>query len=329
MRREHVSLLVCPDCRGTLSLTSGGEAEIVSGELTCAECRRGYPIVNGVPRFVSSDNYASTFGFEWQRHSRTQYDSDSGTHISETRFFDETGWARNLYGETILEVGGGSGRFTEHAASTGATVVSLDYSAAVDANYASNGARLNALIVQGDLYRMPFREAAFDRLFCFGVLQHTPDVPAAFGALLPFVKPGGPLVVDVYLKPKGWRKLVSTRYWVRPITRRLPAPTLYRWCRRYIKAMWPLTRLLHRIPVVGRRIVTVLLVPDYQGVYALTDRVRKEWAILDLFDMLSPRYDQPQTLRSVRGWYEAARFCDVDVRYGYNGVQARGVRPAD
>src|SRR6266581_2331436 len=140
MRPEHLCLLVCPACQSPLELSSEIVVEIVSGELTCLSCHRAYPIVNGVPRFVRTDNYASTFGFEWQRHSRTQYDSESGTKISETRFFGETGWPRDLRGQTILEVGGGSGRFTEHAASTGAMVVSIDYSVAVDANYASNGA---------------------------------------------------------------------------------------------------------------------------------------------------------------------------------------------
>ena len=98
---------------------------------------------------------------------------------SEQRFFGETGWPRDMAGELILEVGSGSGRFNEQAARTGATVVSLDYSYAVDANNASNGARNNVLIVQADVFAMPFRPRSFDRVFCFGMLQHTPRVPRA------------------------------------------------------------------------------------------------------------------------------------------------------
>ena len=63
------------------------------------------------------------------------------------RFFESSKWSRDLKGETILEVGSGSGRFTEHAVSTGAMVISLDYSIAVEANYASNGHNKNLLIV--------------------------------------------------------------------------------------------------------------------------------------------------------------------------------------
>src|SRR5437763_11214620 len=110
--------------------------------------------------------------------------------LSEKRFFEETGWSRDLAGEIILEVGSRSGRFTEQAASTGAIVVSMDYSYAVEANYASNGRRENVLIVQADIYAMPFHSWYFDKVFCFGVLQHTPDVRQAFLALPPMLKAG-------------------------------------------------------------------------------------------------------------------------------------------
>jgi ubiquinone/menaquinone biosynthesis C-methylase UbiE len=60
----------------------------------------------------------------------------------------------------------------------------MDYSYAVDANYAFNGGKNNVFIVQAEVYKMPFRENFFDKLFCFGVLQHTPDPEKAF-LLLP------------------------------------------------------------------------------------------------------------------------------------------------
>ncbi len=118
----------------------------------------------------------------------------------------------------IVEAGGGSGRFTEQAAATGAMVLSLDYSYAVEANYASNSARPNVLIVQADLHHMPFAPGRADKLFCFGVLQHTPDPHRAFLCLHGQLKPGGSLVVDVYKKDLlKW--VLGTKYWVRPLSR--------------------------------------------------------------------------------------------------------------
>jgi hypothetical protein len=62
------------------------------------------------------------------------------------------------------------------------------------------------------------------------------------------------------------------------------------------------------------------------GVYPLLDDVLKEWAILDTFDMLSPRYDNPQTIDNVREWFERAGLLDIDVHYGYNGIEGRGTK---
>ena len=328
MRREHLDLLVCPSCRGALVLSAAqGEAPILDGELGCPVCATTYPIRGGVPRFVPPGNYAAGFGLQWNTHARTQYDSFNGTRISETRFFAQTKWPRQLAGEVVLEVGSGSGRFTEQIASTGATVVSLEYSTAVDANFAANGSRPNVLIIQADLYAMPLREASFDRVVCIGVLQHTPDVARSFRMLVGCLRPGGHLAVDVYRKPRGVRRLFNTKYWVRPLTRRVPPATLYRVTSRYVKTMWPLARLLARVPGVGRRLNWMLLIADYQGVLPLSDAQLLEWAVLDTFDMLAPAYDDPQDRETLERWFIEAGMRDIEVHPGYNGIEGRGTRP--
>lgn len=327
MREHHVEDLVCPGCQASLALHSVAARDgalVTDGVLRCASCATAYSIVRGVPRFVSSDNYAASFGLQWTRHAQTQCDSHSGLSVSETRFFRETRWPRHLEGQLILEVGSGAGRFTEQAAATGAHVVSLDYSGAVDANYQCNGSKPNVLIVQGDVYRMPFRPGTFDKLFCFGTLQHTPDVRGAFMALPPMLKPGGDLVVDVYKKTLGATWL-HTKYYARLLTRHLPPERLYELVRRWIDGVWPLSRRISRIPRVGRMLNWRLLVADYPEL-GLNGDARKEWAYLDTFDMLSPRYDTPQTLATVRRWFAEAGLTDVEVHYGYNGIEGRGRR---
>jgi SAM-dependent methyltransferase len=329
MRVEHVALLACPACRGELTLTGqpGGAGQVADGELGCGACGAVYPVRGRVPRFVSTANYASGFGLQWNTHARTQYDSFNGTRISESRFFAQTRWPRELLGQVVLEVGSGSGRFTEQAASTGATVVSLEYSSAVDANIAANGDRDNVLVVQADLYSMPLHEASFDRVVCIGVLQHTPDVERAFLTLVRYLKPGGHLAVDVYRRPRGVRRLLNTKYWVRPLTSRVPPAALYAMTSRYVKAMWPVARLLARVPLVGRRLNWMLLIGDYQGVLPLGDAQLREWAILDTFDMLAPAYDSPQDRETLERWFVAAGMTDIEVHYGHNGIEGRGTRP--
>jgi len=328
--RDHLKYLICPSCSGELTLRSEHvpEVEFVEeGSLDCVSCRASFPIVRGVPRFVNMSNYADSFGWEWTTHAKTQYDSYTGTTISEERFFGETQWPRDLTGETLLEVGCGSGRFTEQAVSTGAMVVSLDYSIAVDANYASHGRLKNSLIVQGDLYAMPLKPESFDRVLCIGVLQHTPEVERAFVGLPRFLKPGGKLVVDVYAI--NWKLFFKSYYLLRPITKRLPHEYLYRSIRTYVNRMWPLVRLIGRLPS-GRLInKSLFVISDYRGRLALSDELLKEWAILDTLDALSPQFDRPQSLRTVTRWFRDAGLTEVEIFTGYNGIVGRGTKPVD
>jgi SAM-dependent methyltransferase/uncharacterized protein YbaR (Trm112 family) len=324
MYLEHLKLLACPACHESLTCSqrdadSPGNV-ILEGCLSCPSCRRDYPIVSGIPRFVARENYASGFGLEWTKHARTQYDSYSGIPASKQRFFGQTGWPTDMTAEVILEVGSGSGRFTEQAAGTGATVVSLDYSYAVDANFASNGARNNVLIIQADVFAMPFRPHSFDRIFCFGMLQHTPSPPRAFAMLPLMLKPGGALCADIY-KVSFWRTIAQTKYWVRPFTRRMNPDLLYARVRRWVDFMWPLAKIVRRLPK-GYAINWRLLVADYSFL-GLQGQMLKEWSYLDTFDMLAPRYDRPATKETFREWAVQADLTDIDAYLSPHGVVLR------
>lgn len=326
MKKEHLQHLACPDCEEGLTLMSGDEQndEIESGSLFCPACRKDYPIIGHIPRFAPLENYAAGFGLEWAKHARTQYDGTAGISLSEERFFAETKWPRALTGEMILEAGSGSGRFTEQAAKTGAMVVSFDYSAAVEANYASNGSKNNVLIVQADILKMPFRKGSFDKIFCFGVLQHTPDPKRSFQNLPPYLKSGGQLAFDIYAKPRGLKILWGTKYLARLFTAKMKPEKLYRACQNYINFIWPLARLIAKIPKAGRHLNWMLLVADYHGILNLPEEKLKEWAVLDTFDMLSPAHDHPQDLATVQGWLKDSPLKNTEALYGYNGVEARG-----
>jgi SAM-dependent methyltransferase len=327
MRLEHLKYLVCPRCHGDLGFSGDSQRErdqVIEGNLACCRCRQRFPIIGGVPRFVENESYSSSFGFEWIRHATTQYDSHNGTKISETRFFGETKWPRDLSGQTVLEAGCGSGRFTEQAALTGAMVISFDLSRAVEVNEKYNGHRKNVLIIQADLFNLPLRTDSFDKVFCFGVLQHTPSVEGALFALVDYLKPGGIIAVDVYYRV-WWRRLVETKYWVRPITNKLKPMTLYKLCRWWVRFLWPLATCLRSIPQ-GFRLSRFLLVADHGPAVPIPDQMRREWAVLDTFDWLSPAYDHPQSLVGFRGMFDRAPLEEVEVVRGQNGIEGRGIK---
>jgi SAM-dependent methyltransferase len=166
---------------------------------------------------------------------------------------------------------------------------------------------------------MPYRAGSFDRVFCFGVIQHCPDVHRAFAALVAMVKPGGHLAVDVYDRRRLW---LNARYRVRWFTKRMDKQRLHRWCQTIVPLYARLMPPLHPW--------NQLLFPikDYRGALpGLSTEQQIEWSVLDTFDALSPQYDQPQYLWTMRKWATEAGLVDVEATYGGNGIELRARRP--
>jgi SAM-dependent methyltransferase len=333
MLERHLDLLACPVCGADLLLkeaTVRSEDRVESGMLGCSRCAETFPIVDHVPRFVPAENYARNFGYQWLQYAETQYDSWLGLDWGERRFRVTTGWPQDLSGEHVLEAGCGAGRFTEVALASGATLVSFDFSSSVDVNQRRNGASPRLLVVQGDVFRPPVKAGRFDRVFCMGVLQHTPDPEAAFRSLLPFVVPGGAIAIDVYLKKGPWRWLTSYRRY-RWFTRYLRVETVHAVSTAYVDALFPLAKRLWRSGKVGRWIARyVLLMKDRFGRKGIevTEKIQKDWLVLHLIDQLSAYHDKPQSIPEVRRWLEEASLEEVEVFHGGNGVIARGRMPA-
>lgn len=325
---SHLTYLVCLRCKQDLQLliTEKSGNKVRSGKLICCTCHQSYPIVDFIPRFVSGqNNYSANFGYEWNIHWQTQFDKYSGLPISRDRFFGETVWGKELSGQIILEAGSGSGRFTEQAASTGAMIISFDYSNAVEANYRNNGNLGNVLIVQANIYEMPFKDNYFDKVFCIGVIQHTPDPEKAFICLSKTLKSKGNIAIDVYQKYKWRKQIFITRYYVRFFTKKMPHFMLYRFCNLWVDFWWPIIGLIARI--TGKRSLSrFLLIPDYRDTYKLSDKMCKEWAILDSFDMLSAAYDFPQDRDSVAGWFKKADLVNVEVNPERSLILGKGFK---
>jgi SAM-dependent methyltransferase len=329
MQAAHAKELRCPRGDHGLILEAGARetsGDVQEGALVCPLDGARVPIRGAIPRFREDDGYAANFGEQWNRFRRTQLDRFNGTTLSRDRFYAGTGWTpAELEGARVLEVGCGAGRFTQILLEAGANVFALDYSSAVDACYANHGPHPRLCVVQADLYRMPFEPASFDDVFCYGVLQHTPDPRAAFLALAAFLKPGGRIAIDVYRK--GWALAPhKSKYLWRPLTRRLPHPALFRAIQWYVPRWLPIDTRIKSLPRIGNALG--MLIPCWN--YAdrpLTPSQQVEWAILDTFDALAPRYDLPQRAETVEGWFREAGLQDVSVRPGGNGLLGNGRAP--
>ena len=317
MKESIIGSLYCPQCRKKLECekTKIECGEIKEGALTCNRCFKKYPIRNYIPRFVEADNYASSFGLEWNKHARTQIDKFNGTNISRSRFYRETNWnPKDLKNQKILEAGCGAGRFTQIALETGAEVYSFDLSNSVDACLSNNGLTENLHIFQASIYELPFQKEYFDKIFCFGVLQHTPDVRKAFLSLVPYLKEGGEIVVDVYkLNRRDLGTYVHPKHYLRLLTKRIDDEKLYRIVCRIVPILLHVSIGLRKIPIFGRYLSFLIPVANYKGRLPIKDEDLLDWAILDTFDWLSPAYDNPQTVTTVTNWFIEAGLTNIQV----------------
>jgi SAM-dependent methyltransferase len=295
------------------------ESNKQNGLIVCSACGYSSRIKDGIPRFVPEENYADSFGFQWNIHQKTQLDSYTRLSVSRDRLFSVTQWSNKLPGERILEAGSGAGRFTEILLETGADVFSFDFSCAVEANWKNNGHMPNLHLFQGDIYNIPLAKNSFDKVFCLGVLQHTPSPERAFKNLASYVKPGGDLVVDVYRG--GFLARLQWKYLLRPLTKQMKRARLYNGISMVVPILIPFTRVMGKyFGRVGARLSPIVEY-SYLG---LPPEINRDWAVLDTFDMYSPAHDHPQTINTMKRWFTEAGFVVILVQNGPNGVVGRG-----
>ena len=298
-------------------------------ELRC-ESGCAVPIVRGIPRFVTSSDYATGFGLQWTQFSKSQLDSYTGTTISKDRLTHALGGTLEILNEkTVLEVGCGAGRFTEIMLTSGAHVLACDLSSAVDANYANCGHHPNYFVCQADVRALPFALNAFDFVICLGVIQHTPSPEQTIAALARCVKPGGMLVIDHYAPDYP---TTFSRRWLRRLLLRLP-PATAKWIALALsrallslhklgwsqgRGRWRLRRQLQKFsPLV-----------DYYDVYPqLGKSILAEWALLDTHDTLTDYYKHLRTSQQIEDCMRSCGLVDIAAYYGGNGVEAHAKRP--
>ena len=289
-----ISCLSCPSCKHRLN-NSGSE-------LTCPNCSKGFPVVGEIPRFVPKENYAESFGLQWNRFANTQIDSKVGTNRSEIRFREETLWdERDLNGKLVLDAGCGSGRFSEIALKLGASLIAVDYSSAVEASK-QNLSAPNKLIVQGDLAALPILDQTFDFIYCIGVLQHTSEPARIVKELLRCLKVGGEITLTFY-ENSSWHVLWYSKYLVRPLTKRLPKALLLKVIEKTSPIWFPLTSFLFSLPGnLSRGFRFLIPIANYVEYKYANPRIARDEAILDTFDMLSPSYDKPIKKSEIHSW---------------------------
>lgn len=241
------------------------------------------------------------YGLQWNRYRILRPEEDQATLLLKTGL--NPGDFRD---RLVLDGGCGMGRYARQATLWGADVIGIDLSQAVlaarELTATDNG---RALILRGDLMRIPLPEATFDIVYSIGVIDHTPDPQRAFANLAALVRPGGLMAIWVYQKQSPIVERIMAVH--RAIARKLPVRTverLSRWSvpvgglkRRMSASRWGLVRKLGL--VLHALTIGVSMHPD------------PEVRACDTLDWYAPRFVSHHTPEEVEKWFAAAGFADV------------------
>jgi SAM-dependent methyltransferase/uncharacterized protein YbaR (Trm112 family) len=282
MRKALLDLLACPACFGALSLEARDEAEdghILEGVLRCEGCGGSHAVEKGVPNMLPAGDALiegedlsglqeatiDRFGYEWIHFKDWGWlEAYPDVPDAEERFFgglvkNTVGafWNKSQFtkdelgpGVRVLDGGCGNGRFVNQAGLTGAEAVGIDLGWGVYSAFDHTRHLPNVHIVRGDLFRLPFRDGTFDRVFSIGVLQHTGNGPKAFASLARTLKAGGLMSVTVYGTGRFAYEFIDR--WLRVVTTRLSIRAQLSFARftagaaRWLRRGGPLRKRLHR-----------------------------------------------------------------------------------
>jgi SAM-dependent methyltransferase len=335
MHSKFGDILCCPKTGANLHLRVSEifeDGSVKSGTLVNEEGTIQYPIVRGVPRFVDEELYAESFGYEWQKWSRVQFDSENvgGPMAGHTeKMFDTiTGFSEEfLKGKMIVEFGCGPGRFLDVVRRRGGITVGIDMSMAVESARENFKDDPGVLIVQGDILNPPFRKNSFDAGYSIGVLHHTPDPAKGLEKLFGVVKENGQVACSVYSKEGLYD---------------YPSVTIYRKIHNASKSLFGnklalgyahfSAHILYHGLLLLRRIPKVRYFAGYleRYVFVNVNFPDPRWRTLDVFDAITPSYASTHTPEELISWFSAAGCNNLTQRpWGtttFVGVKGKGQR---
>ena len=246
----------------------------------------------------STNEYTQNFGKQWRDFSKTQIDEFNNTTISKDLLsgviFNEE---ENLYNKTILEVGCGSGRFSQYLSNFAKLLVANDMSDAIFFNQYTN--KDNVIAIKSDFKKIKELNIKFDIVICRGVLQHTPNPYDSIISLHELCNDGGSIYFDIYKRPKF--KLINPKYIWRNILKNTSYETLYVFLNRNIDKFLFLRRKLNKIFLSNLNFFWDYFFPiyDYKYKLPLDEKQLREWAILDTLDGLVTKYDTPLSKKEI------------------------------
>ena len=264
-----------------------------------------YKIINGIPRFVSSQGYLKNFGWQWSKWGKVQFESENKETAmegyTEEMFFKITNLEKkSIKNKLFLDLGCGSGRFVDIVNSYEGFIIAIDFTSAIDIAK-RNIQNDNILFVQGDALNLPIKTEVVDFVYSIGVLHHTPNPKKGIEQAYKVLKKEGAFAISLYsekslytfISVKIWRKIFKVLW---PIAGHLPAFL-------YSKFFGTLTYYISKIHIFLtypiRIIFPTAVLPDVR------------WSVLDTFDKITTRFQSGHTEEQVVSWFKSFGFKNI------------------
>jgi ubiquinone/menaquinone biosynthesis C-methylase UbiE/uncharacterized protein YbaR (Trm112 family) len=206
MRRSALELMCCPGCHSVLSLENGhGDESVDEGTLLCSNCERSYPIKDGIPHFIETEdlegpNRRFARGYNWfswlyPLFTKLGFLGFGGERKARKAVLDRL----ELSGGRLLEVSIGTGGNLPFLFETGRVgeVYGLDISAGQLARcqglVAKRGWPVDLFLGKAEV--LPFKTGAFDSVLHIGGINFFSGKKQAIDEMIRVARPGTRIVI--------------------------------------------------------------------------------------------------------------------------------------
>jgi 2-polyprenyl-3-methyl-5-hydroxy-6-metoxy-1,4-benzoquinol methylase len=190
--RDVLVTCVCPICHGNL--------KIFNKSIACNDCKRVFPVVNGIPKFIADvhisekiTELSSTYDRAIFRHSGSAkscgYSGNIG-FISRLNVLRKWIDFDKIKGKKIIDIGCGTGLMTEQLAKKN-EVWGVDISLGLLNIAREKG--LKTLLASADF--LPFNSNDFNMVICIGVIPYYKNPSKIFSEICRVTGPEGKMIV--------------------------------------------------------------------------------------------------------------------------------------
>jgi ubiquinone/menaquinone biosynthesis C-methylase UbiE len=220
MNSKIIQKFVCPktgSAASSFDVDKSAGDNIIEGSVHFND--KSYPIIDGIPHFTTDDDLIKDARFARDYYAQIAETYDENVDITFSLYNEDESVIRNRMidllnlkpNDSVLEVSAGTGKDSELISDRlddNGEIVCFDISPEMLKQVSNKlkGKKPSHAVVVGTAVDLPFKNDAFDALYCFAGIGHFPNKKKALKEMARVVKPGGKVVFSEKNIPPWLRK---------------------------------------------------------------------------------------------------------------------------